>query len=171
MLCVVRFHKLNLILSIRKYRMSLLYFLLIFTCYDCGIIIFSLGDNIVFLYPDMETVLIGRFENETMVAAKPSKVLAERCHQGIKEIRVARPKVGAPIFKHDRPNRIRIGGEPTTMDPFERKNVFIQDGKKEDGMFAKENIIEGDLFMYYSGIIWNQTELPLYSSNQTWEDR
>ena len=75
------------------------------------------------------------------------------------------------VVKYDRPNRIRIGDEPTTMDTFERKNVFIQDGKKEDGVFAKENIVEGDLFMYYSGIIWNQTELPLYSSNQTWEDR
>ena len=125
----------------------------------------------MFLYPDMETALIGRFENGTMVAAKPSKVIAERCHQGIKEIKVAIPTASAPTFKYTRPNRIRVGDQPTIMDPFERKNVFIADGKKEDGVFAKKNITKGDIFVYYSGIILNQTELPLWSSNTTWEDR
>ena len=125
----------------------------------------------MFLYPDMETALVGRFENGTMVAAKPSKVIAERCYRGIKEIKVAMPTASAPIFKYVRPNRIRIENQPTIMDPFERKYTFIGDGKKEDGVFARKDIIKGDLFVYYSGIIWNITELPRWSSNTTWEDR
>ena len=95
----------------------------------------------------METVLIGRFENGTMVAAKPSKVIAERCRRGIKEIRVATPTTNSPTLKYARPNRIRIGDQPTIMDPFERKNVFIADGKKEDGLFAKKDILKGYIFM------------------------
>ena len=120
----------------------------------------------------METALIGRFENDTMVAAKPSKVIAERCNRGIKEIKVAKPTAAStPILKYVRPNRIRIGDQPTIMDPFERKYIFIADGKKEDGVFAKKGINKGDIILYYSGIIWNQTEVPLWSSNTTWEER
>ena len=129
----------------------------------------SLGDNIVFLYPDMETALIGRFENDTMVAAKPSKVIAERCHRGIKEIKVATPTANAPTLRYARPNRIRIGDQPTIMDPFERKNIFIADGKKEDGLFAKKDITKGDILVYYSGLIWNQTVVNL-PANKTRED-
>ena len=125
----------------------------------------------MFVYPDMETTLIGRFENGTMVVAKPSKVIAERCNRGIKEIKVAVPTDNVPTLKYVRPNRIRIGDQPTVMDPLDRKYTFIGDGKKEDGVFAKKDIVKGDIFMYYSGIIWNKTELAPWSSNTTWEDR
>lgn len=120
----------------------------------------------------METALVGQFKNDSMVAAKPAKVIAERCNQGIKEIKVALPtSARTPILKYVRPNHIRIGDQPTIMDPFERKYVFIADGKKEDGVFAKKYINKGDIIMYYSGIILNQTEVPLWSSNTTWEER
>ena len=41
----------------------------------------------------METVLVGRFEDKQMIAAKPSKIIGERCHQGIKEIKVDVPLI------------------------------------------------------------------------------
>ena len=44
--------------------------------------IFSLsiiGDNIIYVYPDMETALIGRFENGVMARARPTKIIKERC--------------------------------------------------------------------------------------------
>ena len=126
----------------------------------------------MFLYPDMETVLIGRFKNNAMIAASPSRIIAERCHKGIKEIRVAKPKYDAPIVKYDRPNWIRIGDQPTIMDPFERKNTFIQDGKGHDGVFAKKNIFKGDIIAYYSGTIEKASERPPFDlSNQTLSEK
>ena len=115
----------------------------------------------------METVLIGRFENGTMVAAKPSKVIAERCHRGIKEIRVAKPKAGAPVFTYTRPSAIRMCPLPTVMDPLERKNIFISDGKKEDGVFARKDITDGDLLAYYSGSTLSNRAVALMESNTT----
>ena len=132
---------------------------------------FYLGDNIVFVYPDMETVLVGLFRDGKLIAGKPSKIIGERCHNGIKEIKVARPKYNSPVVKYDHPNRIRIGDQPTVMDPLERQNIFIQDGKKDDGVFARKNMSKGDFIMYYSGTIWNAIELPLRRSNQTSEER
>ena len=58
------------------------------------------GDDIVFVYPDMETVLVGRFQNGEMTSAKSSKIIAERCNKGIKEIRVATPKGNASCCGH-----------------------------------------------------------------------
>ena len=119
----------------------------------------------------MKTALVGDFENGTMIAAKESKVIAERCHQGMKEIRIGKPKPDAPIFKYSRPTRIRIADQPALMDPYTRKNIFISEGEEGDGVFAKRDISQGEVIMYYSGIRWNKTDLPLWSKNQTKEDR
>ena len=122
----------------------------------------------------METVLVGKFNDGIMVAAKPSKILAERCHKGIKEIRVAKPKIDAPILTFKRPDRLRIGDQPRVMDPYTKKNIYIGNGKKDDGVFAKRNLYKGELVMYYSGLFWNTTEQLLYTKNthhnQTWEE-
>ena len=132
---------------------------------------FYTGEDIAFLYPDMKTVLFGQFENGTMIAAKESRVIAERCNRGMKEIRIGKPKQNAPIFKYTRPTRTRIADQPTLMDPYTRKNIFISEGEEGDGVFAKRNISQGEVIMYYSGIRWNKTEFPLWSKNQTKEDR
>ena len=132
------------------------------------------GNNIVFIYPDMKTVLIGRFDKRRMIAAKPSKILAERCNKGIKEIKVAKPKEDAPILTYSRPNRLRIGDQPRVMDPFTKKNIYIGNGTKDDGVFAKRDMQKGDLVMYYSGLFWNETEQSLFTmdayKNQTWDE-
>ena len=135
------------------------------------IIILHLGNEIAFLYPDMKTVLFGQFENGTMIAAKESRVIAERCHQGMKEIKVARPKTDDPIYKYNIPTRIKIADQPTLMDPYTRKNIYISEGKEGDGVFARRNISQGEVIMYYSGIRWNKTEMPLWSKNQTKDER
>ena len=60
------------------------------------------------------------------------------------------------------------------MDPYEKKNIYIGDGKKQDGVFAKRNMAKGDLVGYCSGLLWNTTEQALYTMdtyhNQTWEE-
>ena len=122
----------------------------------------------------METILVGRFENGQMLSARKSKIVSERCNKGIKEIKIARPKSDGPSFKYQRPDRLRIGDQPRLMDPYTKKNIYIGDGKKDDGVFAKRNIAKGQLVMYFSGLIWNTTENALYTKfshhNQTWEE-
>ena len=119
----------------------------------------------------METVLVGSFKNGTMIAAKASRIIGERCNQGMKEIRIAEPKRNAATFKYSRPSRVRLGDQPLLMDPYERKNIYISDGEEGDGVFAKKHIPKGEVIMYYSGIRWNKTELPLWTKNQTLGER
>ena len=62
----------------------------------------TLGDSIAFIYPDFELALKGTFLNGTMMAAKPVKIVAERCKNGIKQLKFAKPAKDAPIFKYQR---------------------------------------------------------------------
>ena len=122
----------------------------------------------------METALVGRFANGVIIKARPTKILKERCHKGVKEIKVAKPKKDAPTFTYHRPDRLRIGDQPKVMDPLDKKNTYIGQGKKDDGVFAKKDIKKGDVIMYYSGLLWNITDQALYTrdtyKNQTMDD-
>ena len=135
---------------------------------------FIIGDDIIFVYPDMKTALVGRFENGHMISAKTSKIIAERCNKGIKEIRLDTPREDEPSLKYSRPDRLRIGDQPRVMDPYTKKNFYIGNGKKEDGVFAKRDINKGELVLYYSGLFWNDSVQALYTRNtyhnQTWEE-
>ena len=122
----------------------------------------------------MKTVLVGQFEDDTMISAKSSKIVQERCNQGIKEIKVAKPKIGSPNLKYSRPGRLRIGDHPRVMDPYTKNLIYIGDGVSDDGVFAKRDIEKGELVSYYSGLFWNNTEQALFTRekfrNQTWEE-
>ena len=126
----------------------------------------------VFLYPDMATVLVGEFANGLMKRAKPSRIIAERCKDGMKQIRWKLPKENAPTFKFQRPTPFNIGDQPQVPDPIQVKNVYIADGKMQDGAFAKRDLKKGDLVLYYSGIIYNSTiynEMVGYHNSSAYE--
>ena len=117
----------------------------------------------------MISALIGRFENGIMKAAKQTKIIRERCCNGIKEIKVAKPKHGSPILKYQRPNMIRIADQPKVMDALDRRNIFIRPGPWGDGIFAKRHFVPGDIISYYSGLLWSHQDL--FPLNQTFEER
>ena len=100
----------------------------------------------------METVLIGSFRNGTMVSSKESRIGKERCINGLKEIEIDIPDKHSPSFQYKERSRIEIGDQPTLRDPYERKKVYIDQGVKDDGIFARKDIEQDDLIAYYSGI-------------------
>ncbi len=73
------------------------------------------------------------------------KVVAERCLNGLKQIRVGRPSPSSPTYRYALANEIRVsGGQPTLTDPYETRMVYVSDipGLGE-GVFAKRNIKKG----------------------------
>ena len=116
----------------------------------------------------MRTALIGKFDKGIMIQARPAKVMAERCKNGMKEIKISQIMEKSPTFKYSRPTRLRIGDQPQKMDPYERKLVYIKDDDfGGDGMFAKRDIDQNELVAYYGGILWNHKKLDLYTDNDT----
>ena len=106
-----------------------------------------------------------------MIAAKPTKILAERCKNGIKELKFAKPEENATTFKYERPTHLRPGDQPTVADPFELRRIYIGKGVMQDGMFAKKDIRKGELICYYSGTIHNINQLPIMHPNMTLSER
>ena len=116
----------------------------------------------------MRTVLVGRFEDGLMIEARPGKIVAERCRDGIKEIKVSVTKSVAPTFKYKRTTRLNIVDQPTVMDPFEKNIIYIKESEwGDDGLFTKKDIEANEVVSYYSGIFWNETEMELFPDNQT----
>ena len=69
------------------------------------------GNQVVYLYPDFETVMVGTFQNEIMISAKEAKLKAFKCENGLMRIKVSRPKKEAPIFNYYPSNKIRINDQ------------------------------------------------------------
>ena len=121
----------------------------------------------------METVLIGSFRNGTMITSKESKIAKERCNNGVKEIEIDVPDKNSVSFQYKERSRIEIGDQPTLRDPYERKKVYIDQGVKDEGIFARKDIEEDDLIAYYSGISIDYSEIngPICSLNLTKEEK
>ncbi len=103
------------------------------------------GDNIVYVYPDLKTVLVGNFSANVMLGARASKVVAERCHSGLKVLRLARPDELGPVYKYRAGDELHVsGGQPTLVDPYETRLIRVGDipGLGE-GVFAKRDIKKG----------------------------
>ena len=47
------------------------------------------GPDILYLYPDMLTGILGTWSQGSLVEGRAVDVLAERCHHGLKELRTA----------------------------------------------------------------------------------
>ena len=119
----------------------------------------------------MRTVLVGTWIKNEMVAACESKIVAERCNNGLKEIKVRPVKPAeCTTVKFQRPNLIRISDNPTAMDPYEKTTIYIQEGVKEDGVFAKRDIQEGELISYYSGNIFDRLSSQKIQENITTQE-
>ena len=123
----------------------------------------------------MRTALIGKFENGVMVEGRPTKILAERCNDGLKEILVSAPETNSRVFRFQRNTRVRIH-QPKIMDPFEKNSVFVsKTANSGEGLFARRNIETNEVVAYYSGVILKTEEINQMrfngASNQTGYER
>ena len=117
----------------------------------------------------MKTVLVGKFENGVMMSARSSKIIAERCNNGIKEIIISKHKSTSPILSFKRNTNHQIH-DSTIVDPFEKNMVYVDTTPiAGEGLFAKKDIAANQLIVYYSGTIWSPQEhiSELSPANQT----
>ena len=121
----------------------------------------------------MRTVIVGKFKDGVLIEGRPSKIIAERCQNGMKAIKVAKPDQRSPVFNFRRNNKLCVH-QPKLMDPFEKNSVYVgPTDEKGEGLFVRRNIEPGEITSYYSGIIWSAIEFEEISllPNQTGYDR
>ena len=116
----------------------------------------------------MMTILVGKFVNGVMKSTLSAKLIAQRCNNGLKEVKTSLPKDRSSIFEYQRPTKNFISKQPTLEDPFELQHVFVDNVKSmkgEKGLFAQKNVEIGQVLAYYAGILWNTTEEELLSTD------
>lgn len=127
------------------------------------------GNRIAFIYPDLTTALVGRFNDGALVSAVPGKVVSVSNINGIMvpEIKV----ISNDEYRYWRSTKEDILCPPHRKDIYEDKLVYVgmstMPGSGE-GLFAKTNIPEGTLFGYYNGIILGPDDSdPYIGKNST----
>ena len=129
------------------------------------------GDEITFLYPDLLTGLHGKFVDGEVQEARAVDIVAERCQQGIKEIKLRLNTRDHTVWRlADSESLLRSFAR--TVEPHERKSVYV--GKSQvdgdssvvgEGIFARRTFLPGDLVTYFAGV--KTTEKEMFLDNMT----
>ena len=82
------------------------------------------GNNIAYIYPDMETVYLGAFENRKMIDAQEAKIEKLGCDKSgmmfVKEY--LKPSISVPHVYYEPATNVSFGKGPEgVMDPYEQK--------------------------------------------------
>ena len=117
------------------------------------------GDNLAFIYPDMETALLGKFDDFVMKSAHEAEILEAKCDQdGLLIISKFENKSG-PVFYYEAPTPKSFGSGPHgVLDPYERKSVKIAASsipESGEGVYAVKDFPAESCTCYYSGLIYN----------------
>ena len=128
------------------------------------------GDDIAYIYPDLETGLRGRFINGQLVGAIAVEVVAYRMNTGVLELRFAEAEPLHVTWARDVSTDTYIGAHPKITEPHERKSVYASKSKggKGDGVFARRSFHPGDLVSYFNGI--KTTEEKMFHEKMTSEE-
>ena len=126
------------------------------------------GDNITFIYPDFTTGLQGQFVDGELVAGQAVDIVAERCQNGMKQLRFVETKPYNFTWIRDETNATYIGAHPKIIDPHEMKSVYIGNSLMlgaGEGLFARKMFLPGDMVSYFNGV--KTTEEDMFHDNMT----
>lgn len=132
------------------------------------------GDDLAFIYPDMETALHGKFRNFEMISAEEAEVKNVSCDEyGIPEVTGYDLK-GGPRFYYESPSNVSFGGGKGfegIQDPYEKKWLKVAPSSIPHsgmGVFARRDIPAGRTAAFYSGFRFgNGEELDIYTASCT----
>ena len=133
------------------------------------------GNNISYIYPDMETALLGKFKDRKMQNAKESVVLDLGCHEsGLLYVsRYSTPDYKSLHYYYEAPNNVSFGsGPPRALDPYENKWLELRDANNAnmgEGVFTKRDIEPYTLISSYNGYVYRKEndELEIYTNKCT----
>ena len=128
------------------------------------------GNNISYIYPDMETSFVGRFENRVMKEAKYKKVSELKCDdKGIPYInKFADQPLGAIFYYHAPTNTSFGAGPDRVVDPYEKKMVHLSMSdipNSGQGVFLKEDVKKSMIVSLYDGYVYDTEQIAIYKQN------
>ena len=111
------------------------------------------GPDIAFVYPDLYTCFVGRFEDGKMVSGQPGVVKAVHDQGGIMTCTFS--TTSDNVSKYSLSTKTWIGDQPLVPDPYESLHVECKASGIADageGLYAKHDIPEGTIVAFYNGV-------------------
>ncbi|QQP51883.1 Uncharacterized protein FKW44_013365 [Caligus rogercresseyi] len=132
------------------------------------------GENLAYIYPDLETAIIGRFKKGLLVEGREAKLERVRCVNGIYEAQFSEPD--GPSYHYRRPTNATFGDQPHLPDPLDKKYFTVKSSTidhplSSEGAFAIRDISAGTLMALYSGIILSNEEKKVFNERYETENR
>ncbi len=111
------------------------------------------GTEIVFLYPDFKTGLMGNFQDGQLVCAQAVTLICT-----VEEHKMPIPLFSEPtgaFFKREISTLEVMTSHPRLPDPYESEMVVVKPSSvpgANEGLFARKNISPGTVLAFYNGI-------------------
>ena len=130
------------------------------------------GNNISYIYPDMETAFVGKFEDRTLRHGKHLKVSEIKCDiNGIPYVhKFTKPSLAdEAIYYYKAPSVNSFGAGPVgVLDPYEKdllelRNSSIPNAGK--GLFLRKNVTKNMVVSFYCGFYYDKDESRDYLLN------
>ena len=125
------------------------------------------GSCISYIYPDLETALLGSFRNGAMVCAKHCQIVKVKLEAGC----ILMPEflqLDGSSYKREISTHEFVTTSPTLMDPYESSLIEVKLSDlpdAEEGLFAKKLIRVDTVIAFYQGV-----KLPQdYKEEDTWK--
>ncbi|XP_040567892.1 uncharacterized protein [Lepeophtheirus salmonis] len=120
------------------------------------------GDNLAYIYPDLDTVIIGKFKKGILIEGKEATLTGVRCVNGIYEARFSEPE--GPSYHYLPATNETYGDQPMLTDPLDKKYYYLKKSNvdhelADQGVFASRDIEEGTIFALYNGLSLNSENL------------
>ena len=123
------------------------------------------GENIMYIYPDLATCLVGRFTDGVMEEAREARVEGVKWVEDILVVEVGECK--GPVFSYSPSNNKTLGVTWLQEDPFERDRVECSTSDISGagtGLFARRTLPPGTYACFYHGLHFGACEKPSQTS-------
>uniref|UniRef100_A0A0K2TBW1 SET domain-containing protein n=2 Tax=Lepeophtheirus salmonis TaxID=72036 RepID=A0A0K2TBW1_LEPSM len=124
------------------------------------------GDNLAYIYPDLDTVIIGKFKKGILIEGKEATLTGVRCVNGIYEARFSEPE--GPSYHYLPATNETYGDQPMLTDPLDKKYYYLKKSNvdhelADQGVFASRDIPKHTTIALYNGIVLRKSELDPYN--------
>ena len=128
------------------------------------------GDNIAFVYPDMSTAILGRYNDGVLVSGAPATVAEVTLEQDIAVVRwsITVSPGHLTSVEYFKSTEDSVGPQPLVSDPYEDRTVDVRQsgvGGGGEGLYARRRLVKGEITAFYNGVIIKKLLLTKFLHN------
>lgn len=122
------------------------------------------GDKLAFIYPDMETALVGKFTNFEMISAEEAEVVGVKCNDYGLQVVSEFDLKGGPKFYYEPGSNSSFGGGKGfegVQDPYEKKWLKLAPSSVPNsgmGVFVRRDVPAFRTISLYAGYLFKRGE-------------